>query len=119
VSSSKAPAGRTTALDTELFTVRLGVAKAVSFDIKHIILITDSLSATRQAVDPFVHFGQAHSLIVVCALRGFFTGQPNHSINFWNCPSNAQWSLYHLVYEDVTNTHISARHHCHRKVTTK
>jgi len=43
MSSSKAPAGRATALDAELFAIRLGVAKATSFDVKHIILITDSL----------------------------------------------------------------------------
>ena len=108
---SKVSAGRTTALDTELFTVRLGVAKAVSFDIKHIILITDSLSATRRAVDPLVHSGQAHSLAIVCALRGFFTGQPDHSIDFWDCPSNVQWSLHHLVHDNVTNTCITAGHH--------
>ena len=57
VLSSKAPVGRTIALDAELFAIRLGVAKAVSFDIKHIILIIDLLSAARRAVDPLVHSG--------------------------------------------------------------
>ena len=102
VLSSKAPAGQAIALDTELFAIRLGVAKATSFDVKHIILITDSLSAARRAVDTSVHSGQAHSLSVVHALREFFTQHPDTSINFWDCPSKAQWSLHHLVHEDVT-----------------
>lgn len=80
--SSKVPIDRTIALDTELFVIRLGIAKTVSFDIKYIIFITDLLSAARRAVDSSVHSSQAHSLAVVCTFRGFFTGQPDHSIDF-------------------------------------
>ena len=47
VSSSKAPAGRTTAPDAELFAIRLGIAKATSMAIECIILITDSLGSAR------------------------------------------------------------------------
>ena len=47
VSSSKASAGRATAPDAELFAIRLGVVKATSFDVKHIIIITDSLTTAR------------------------------------------------------------------------
>jgi len=111
VSLSKAPARRATALDAELFAIRLGVAKATSFDVKHIILITDSLSIARKAVDASVHLGQAHSLSVVCALREFFTQHPNTFINFWDCPSKAQWSLHYLVHEDITNTRTTAGRH--------
>ena len=111
MSSSKTPAGRATALDAELFAIRLGVAKATSFDIKRIILITDSLSAARRAVDTSVYSGQAHSLSVVRALREFFTQYPDTSIDFCDCPSKAQWSLHHLVHEDVTNTRIAAGRH--------
>jgi len=90
VSSSKVPAGRATALDAELFAIQLGVVKATSFDVKCIIIITDSLTAARRAVDASVHSGQAHSLAIVQALRGFFTNHPDHSIHFWDCPSKAQ-----------------------------
>ena len=68
VSSSKAPAGQTTAPDAELFAIRLDVSKATSMDIEHIILITDSLGSARRAVDLSVHSGQAHSLAVCSAL---------------------------------------------------
>ena len=57
MSSSKVPAGRVTALDTELFAIRLGVVKATSFEVKRIVIITDSLTAARRAVDAFVHSG--------------------------------------------------------------
>jgi len=73
-----------------LFAIRLGVVKATSFDIKCIVYITDSLNTARRAVDASIHSGQAHSLAVVHALRNFFTGHSDHSINFWECPSKAQ-----------------------------
>ena len=87
--SSKAPARRAAALDTELFAIRLGVVKTTSFDVKHIVIITDSLTTTRRAVDASVHSGQAHSLAIVQALRDFFTNHSDCFIHFWNCLSKA------------------------------
>ena len=52
MSSSKAPAGKTTAPDAELFAIRLGVSKATSMDIEHIILITDSLALLGDQLTP-------------------------------------------------------------------
>ena len=49
--SSMILAGKSTALNDELFTIRLEISKATSMEIKHIILITDSLGLTRRAVD--------------------------------------------------------------------
>ena len=111
MSSSKAPAGRTTTPDTELFAIRLGVSKATSMDIERIILITDSLGSARRSVDPSVHSGQAHSLAVCSALRLFFCSGSSHRIEFWDCPSNAEWSLHQLVHNDATNTRVAAGHH--------
>jgi len=68
VSSSKAPAEQATALDTELFAIWLGVIKATSFDVKHIVIITDSFTAARRAVDTSIHSGQAHSLAIYPSL---------------------------------------------------
>ena len=56
---SKAPANRTTTPYAKLFIIRLGVAKTTSINIEYIILITDSLSSTRQAVDLLVYSIQA------------------------------------------------------------
>ena len=82
VSSSKVPAGRTTAPNAELFAIRLGVPKATSMDIEHIILITDSLGSARRLVDPSVHSGQAYSLAVCSALQLFFCSGSSHKIEF-------------------------------------
>jgi len=111
VSSSKAPAGQATALDAELFAIQLGAVKATSFDVKRIVIITDSLTAARRAVDASIHSGQAHSLTIVQALRGFFTNHPDRSIHFWDCSGKAQWSLHFLAHEDTTSTKIAAGHH--------
>ena len=100
-----------TALDIELFAIWLGVVKATSFDIKRIVIITDSLTVARRAVDASVYLGQAHSLIIVQALRGFFTNHPDHSIHFWDCPSKTQWSLHFLAHKNATSTKITAKRH--------
>ena len=79
---SKALAGQATALDAELFAIRLDVVKTTSFDVKRIIIITDSLTAARRAVDASVYLDQTHSLAIVQALRDFFTNHPDRSIYF-------------------------------------
>ena len=56
----KVLANQTTALDAELFTIRLGIAKTAIMDIEYIILITNSLDSAENAVDPSVHSEQAH-----------------------------------------------------------
>ena len=111
MSSSKAPTSRTTAPNAKLFAIRLGIAKATSMTIEHIILITDSLGSARQAVDPSVHPGQAHSLAVCSALRLFFSQGYGYRINFWDYPSKAEWSLHQLVHNGVTNTRVAAGPH--------
>jgi len=105
----KALAGQTTAPDAKLFAIRLGIAKATSIDIEYTILITDSLSSTRKAVDLSVHSGQAHFLAVCFVLRLFFSCSLNYRIKFWDCSSNAKWFLYQLVYNNVTNTKVATR----------
>ena len=82
VLSSKAPAGKTTASDTELFAIRLGIAMATSMATEHIILITDSLGSARRAVDPSVHPGQAYSIAVYSALRLFLSQGHGYKIDF-------------------------------------
>ena len=111
VSSSKALASRTTASDAELFAIRLRVSKATSMDIERIILITDSLSSARRSVDPSVHSGQAHSLAGCSVLRSFLCSGSSHRIEFWDCLSNAEWSLHQMVHNDVTNTRVAAGLH--------
>ena len=54
---SKASVGKITTSDAKLFAIRLGVSKATSIDIEHIILITSSLGSARRKVNPLVHSG--------------------------------------------------------------
>jgi len=77
---SKVSAGRTTASDAKLFAIRLNVSKTTSMDIKHIILITDSIGLARRSVELSVHSEQAHSLAVCSALRLFFCSSSSHRI---------------------------------------
>ena len=79
---SKAPAGRITTSDVELFAIRLGIAKTTSIAIECIILITDLLGSAIQAVDPSVHPGQAHSLAVCSVPRSFFSQSHSYKIDF-------------------------------------
>ena len=109
MSSFKAPAGRTTTPDAELFAIRLDIAKATSMAIECIILITDSLGSARRAVDPSMHPGQAHSLAVCSVLRLFFSQGHGYRIDFWDCPS--KWSLHQLVHNNVINTKVAAGLH--------
>jgi len=73
MSFSKTPASKTTTSNAELFAIRLGVSKATSMDIEHIILITDSLSSDRRSVDPSVYSRQVYFLTICSALRLFFS----------------------------------------------
>ena len=99
------------AIQCELFAIRLGVFKATSMDIECIILITDSLDSARRSVDLSVHSRQAHSLAVCSALWSFFCSGSSHRVKFWDCSSNAKWSLYQMVHNNVTNTRVAARLH--------
>ena len=78
---------RTTALDAKLFAIRLEVFKITSINIKHIILITGSLSSARKVVDSSVYSGQAHSLANCSTLRLFFCSSLSYKIEFWDCLS--------------------------------
>ena len=111
VSSSQAPAGWTTAFDNKLFVIRLDITKITSMNIEHVILITDSPSSARKTVGFSVHSGQTHSFTISFILRLFFSYSPNYRIKFWDCLSNAEWFLYQLVYDDITNTKVAARLH--------
>ena len=48
--------------DTELFAIRLSIAKAISLDVEYIILITNSLSFARKVVNHSVYSKKAYSL---------------------------------------------------------
>jgi len=76
--------------------------------IECIILITDSLRSAKQAVDHSVYPEQVYSLAVCSTLRLFFSQDQHYRIGFWDYSSKAEWSLHHLVHNNVTNTRVAA-----------
>ncbi|KAF5353908.1 hypothetical protein D9756_007280 [Leucocoprinus leucothites] len=111
VSHAKQASGRASSTDAELYSIRIGIAKAISLHCDHIILITDCLPAAKLAVNPSIHSSQSHSIQVCQLLSNWLVAKPSHSINFWDVPSKWQWKPHLKVHKDVTTTRIHAPPH--------
>ncbi|KAF5355016.1 hypothetical protein D9756_005205 [Leucocoprinus leucothites] len=108
VSHAKQASGRASSTDAELYSIRIGIAKAISLQCDHIILITDCLPAAKLAVDPSIHSSQSHSIQVCRLLSDWLTAKPSRSIDFWDVPSKWRWKPHLKVHKDVTSTRIHA-----------
>ena len=84
--------------------IQLGIAKATSLDVDRIVVITDSLSSARKALDPSHHSGQGESIAIAHLLRPFFNCNSNNKVEFWDCPSKARWHLRAIVDDDAKST---------------
>ncbi|KAF5346187.1 hypothetical protein D9756_011124 [Leucocoprinus leucothites] len=62
VSHAKQASSRVSSTNTELYSIRIGIAKAISLQCNHIILITDCLPAAKLVVNPSIHSSQSHSI---------------------------------------------------------
>jgi len=69
-----------TTTKAELFTIQCSINQVVS--INYIIVITDSLHATKKIFDSSSHPYQIHSTAISQELRGFFTKNINNCIKF-------------------------------------
>ena len=77
-----------TSTEAKLFTIRCGVNQAISIsNIKHIVVITDSLYAAKKIFDSLMHSYQIHSTAISQELRDFFKKDGNNHIDFWDCLS--------------------------------
>jgi len=75
-----------------LFAIRYGINQVISIlHIKYIVVITDSLHATKKIFDSSSHPYQIHSTAITCELREFFNKYTNNHIKFWDCPSKENW----------------------------
>ena len=106
VISSKAAFGNITTPNAELVASRLGIAKATSLDVDRIVVITDSLSSAKKALDPSHHSGQSESITIAHLLRPFFNRNSSNKIEFWDCPSKARWHLHAIVDDDAKSTNV-------------
>ena len=91
-----------TSTEAELFAIRCGINKAINIPrIFKIIVITDSIYAVKRIFDSFFHSFQIHSVFISNELRKFFLLSTNNSIEFWECPSHCNWSLYQMVNKET------------------
>jgi hypothetical protein len=101
----KRPAGRATAPDAELFSIRLGLLRCLWLeDVETILVFTDSMASAHAVVDPSTHSGQSHSLAVIRALIPWLEADPLCKIQFWYIPSQARWDNHGKVHKYVTST---------------
>jgi len=88
--------------EAELFAIRCGINQATNFDnMSKIIVITNSIHATRKFFKSSVHFYQVQSAAILSDLRNFFKCHGNNSIEFWECPSHLKWHLHKEVDKET------------------
>ncbi|TFK16361.1 hypothetical protein FA15DRAFT_607482, partial [Coprinopsis marcescibilis] len=105
VTKAKFAAGRVTAPDAELYALRAAIIRMIQFDDCNMIMIfTDHIAAAKRAMDPSVHSGQGHSLAMCAELSKWFSGDPEHSIEFVQVPSKLGWDIYLAAHDYVRDT---------------
>jgi len=90
-----------TSTKAELFAIRCGINQACSKkNISKIVIITDSIHATKKIFDSKSHPYQLHTTAILQELCWFFAKDQNNSIEFWECPSRLKWRLHQAVDKD-------------------
>ncbi|KJA13751.1 hypothetical protein HYPSUDRAFT_209278 [Hypholoma sublateritium FD-334 SS-4] len=64
-----------------------------------IVIFADHITSAKKALDPSVHSGQGHSLAVCHALLVWFAADPLNTLEFYDCPSKAEWDVHHEVHQ--------------------
>ena len=91
-----------TSTEAELFVIRCSINQAIYLpNINQIIVITDSIHATKRIFDSLSHPYQLHLSAISCKLRDFFKRDNNNYIEFWNCPSHCKWYFYNIVDKEM------------------
>jgi len=77
-----------TTAKAKLFAIQCSINQAVADpNVKHIVVITDSLHITRKIFNSFTHLYQIHSVAISMELREFFSKDSQNCIKFWDCSS--------------------------------
>jgi len=113
ITSIKSPTGKVTALDTELFAIRLAISKATVTGCKDIIIFTGNIPAAKRAMDTSIHSGQEHSIAMSRLLRSHFIAYLEGSLHFWDCPSDAKWFIQARVHDDAVRTQYPVAEQMH------
>ena len=87
-----------TSTEAKLSTIRCGINQAINIQgISKIVVITDLIHTTWRIFNSSHHPFQIHTASILKELRSFFTCNQDNSIEFWECPSQCNWSLHKVV----------------------
>ena len=102
-----------TSTEAELFTIRCSINQACSKDnILKIIVVTDSIHATKKIFNSDFHSYQLHSIAILRELQEFFNSNPDNTIEFWECPSCLKWRFHHDVNKDSKSFYPTPSYSC-------
>jgi len=91
-----------TSTEAELFAIKYRINQANNIsNVKHIVIITDSLHVAKKIFNSSMHPYQIYSTAISQELRDFFKKDNNNHIDFWDCLSKQKWTLYFLVDKDT------------------
>ena len=91
-----------TTTEAKLFIIQCEINQTVNNqDINYVVVITDSIHATKKIFNSSVHPYQIHSAAISQKLREFFSRDPCNYIKFWDCPSKQRWPLHYSVDKDT------------------
>jgi len=91
-----------TSIEAELMAIRLGLIPAIEEENVHnIIVITDSIAATKKVFESKTDPLQNMFIPVTLAIDSFFRKDGRNKIQFWFCPSKAKWPKHKLVDDQV------------------
>ena len=100
-------------IEVKLFTIKCGINQATSvLGISKIIVITDSLYTAQRIFDSLLHPYQIHMTSISNELRRFFIKNSNNSIEFWECPSQCEWSLHKAINTEMKCFHSQPLFSC-------
>ena len=102
-----------TSTEAELFAIRCSINQACSKDnVSKIIVITDSIYATKKIFNSDSHPYQLHSIAILCELQEFFNSNPDNTIEFWECPSRLKWKFHQDVDKDSKSFQLTPSYPC-------
>jgi len=92
----------------ELFAIRCGLNQASHLaNIKHIVIITDSIHAVKKIFDSSIHLYQIQTSAISKEIRKFFKRNHYSSLEFWNCSSQDKWLLHNIVNKETKKFNLS------------
>ena len=102
-----------TSTEVEIFALRCSINQATQvLDTNQIVVIIDSIYATKRIFDSLPHLYQASSAAISCELREFFEQSINNSIEFWDYPSHCNWGLYTIVNKETKQFNLTPTFPC-------